>query len=153
LKGKTAGIVGLGRVGSLVARRLAAFEMRLIGHDPFVPDERFAELGVERVPYDDLLGQSDVVTFHAPSTNETRGMLRRETFPLLKRGAIVINAARGDVVDEQALAEALDAGIVAAAGVDVFPHEPVTHSPLWGRPNVVLTPHIGGSSTEALAAV
>jgi len=153
LKGKTVGIVGLGRVGSLVARRLAAFEMRLIGHDPFVPDERFAELGVERVPYDDLLGQSDVVTFHAPSTNETRGMLRRETFPLLKRGAIVINAARGDVVDEQALAEALDAGIVAAAGVDVFPHEPVTHSPLWGRPNVVLTPHIGGSSTEALAAV
>jgi D-3-phosphoglycerate dehydrogenase len=80
-------------------------------------------------------------------------MLRRETFPLLKRGAVVINAARGDVVDEQALAEALDAGIVAAAGVDVFPHEPVTHSPLWGRPNVVLTPHIGGSSSEALAAV
>ncbi|MDQ3549794.1 MAG: phosphoglycerate dehydrogenase [Chloroflexota bacterium] len=153
LKAKTAGIVGLGRVGSLVARRLAAFEMRLIGHDPYVPEERFAELGVERVPYDELLAQSDVVTFHAPSTDQTRGMLRRETFPLLKRGAIVINAARGDVVDEQALAEALDAGIVAAAGVDVFPHEPVTHSPLWGRANVVLTPHIGGSSREALAAV
>ena len=127
--------------------------MRLIGHDPYVPAERFTELGVEPVAYDDLLGQADVVTFHAPSTDETRGMLRAETFPLLKRGAIVINAARGDVVDEQALADALDAGIVAAAGVDVFPHEPVNYSPLWGRPNVVLTPHIGGSSTEALAAV
>ncbi|MEX2314573.1 MAG: NAD(P)-dependent oxidoreductase, partial [Thermomicrobiales bacterium] len=101
LKGRTVGIVGLGRVGSLVARRLAAFEMRLIGHDPYVPEERFAELGVEALPYEDLLARSDIVTFHAPSTDETRGMLRRETFPLLKRGAIVINAARGDVVDEQ----------------------------------------------------
>lgn len=153
LKGKTIGIVGLGRVGSVVATRLRSFEARLIGHDPYIPDERFIELGVEPASYRELLGQSDIVTYHVPSTDETRHMLGAETFPLLKHGAIVINAARGDVVDEVALAEALDAGVVAAAGVDVFPHEPVAHSPLWGRPNVVLTPHIGGSSVEALAAV
>ena len=98
--------------------------MLLIGYDPYVPADRFTRLGVEPVSYEDLL--RDIVTFHVPSTDETRAMLREETFPLLKRGAIVINAARGDVVDEQALAEALDAGSVAAAGVDVFPHEPVT---------------------------
>jgi D-3-phosphoglycerate dehydrogenase len=132
---------------------LAAFEMRLIAHDPYIPAERFAELNVRQVPYDELLASSDIVSFHVPSTDETRGMLGPETFALLKPGAVVLNCARGDVVDDQALAEALDSGIVAAAGVDVFPHEPVTHSPLWGRPNVVLTPHIGGSSVEALAAV
>jgi D-3-phosphoglycerate dehydrogenase len=153
LRGKTVGIVGLGRVGSIVAQRLRAFEMRLLGFDPYIPDERFAELGVKPVSYPELLAASDIVTFHVPSTAETRGMLGRATLPLLRRGAIVINAARGDVVDEVALADALDSGQVAAAGVDVFPHEPVRTSPLFGRPNVVLTPHIGGSSAEALAAV
>ncbi len=153
LRGRTVGIIGLGQVGSVVARRLAAFEVRLVGHDPFAPDERFDDLGVERVPYADLLAMSDIVTFHVPSTDETRGMLDARTYPLLKPGAIVLNCARGDVVPEQALADALDAGIVSAAGVDVFPSEPVTHSPLFGRANVVLTPHIGGSSAEALAAV
>ena len=153
LAGKTVGIVGLGRVGSKVAQRLAAFEARLVGYDPYIPVERFQELGVRPASYKELLAASDIVTFHVPSTDETRAMLGPETFPLLRPGAIVINAARGDVVDDQALANALDAGIVAAAGVDVFPHEPVTSSPLWGRPNVVLTPHIGGSSGAALAAV
>lgn len=153
LEGKTIGIVGLGRVGSKVAKRLAAFDARLLGYDPFIPAERFQELGVRPASYKELLAASDIVTFHVPSTELTRGMLGRETFPLLQPGAIVINAARGDVVDDQALADALDAGIVAAAGVDVYPHEPVTSSPLWGRPNVVLTPHIGGSSDAALAAV
>jgi D-3-phosphoglycerate dehydrogenase / 2-oxoglutarate reductase len=153
LRGRTVGIVGLGRVGGLVAQRLAAFEMHILAHDPYVPAERFESLGAEAVSYEDLLRRSDIVTFHVPSTSETRSMLSRNTVPYLKRGAIVINCARGDVVDEQALADALDAGVVAAAGVDVFPHEPVTHSPLLGRPNVVLTPHIGGSSIEALNAV
>ncbi|HUG15790.1 MAG TPA: phosphoglycerate dehydrogenase [Thermomicrobiales bacterium] len=153
LRGRTVGIVGLGRVGGVVAQRLAAFEMRLLAHDPYVPAERFAALGAESVSYAELLQRSDIVTYHVPSTSETRGMLARETLPLLKRGVIVINCARGDVVEEHALAEALDAGIVAAAGIDVFPREPVTSSPLWGRPNVVLTPHIGGSSAEALQAV
>jgi D-3-phosphoglycerate dehydrogenase len=153
LRGKTVGIVGLGRVGSIVAQRLAAFEMRLLGYDPYVPTERFAELGVEPVSYAELLADSDIVSYHVPSTHETRGMLGQTTLPLLRRGAVVINAARGDVVDEAALAEALDSGQVAGAGVDVFPHEPVHDSPLFGRPNVVVTPHIGGSSAEALAAV
>lgn len=153
LQGRTVGIVGLGRVGAIVAQRLKAFEMHVIAYDPYIPDERFALLGIEPVSYAELLATSDIVTYHVPSTHETRHMLSRDTLPMLRHGAIVINAARGDVVDEAALAEALDAGQVAAAGVDVFPHEPVTHSPLFGRPNVVLTPHIGGSSVEALAAV
>jgi D-3-phosphoglycerate dehydrogenase len=153
LRGKTIGIVGLGRVGSAVAKRLHAFETRLIGHDPYVHDERFEQLDVERVSYEDLLAQSDVVTFHCPLTPETYHYLSRETMALLKPGVIVINCARGEVVDHEALAEALDTGVVAAAGVDVFPKEPVTESPLWGRPNVILTPHLGGSSVEAQAAV
>jgi D-3-phosphoglycerate dehydrogenase len=153
LRGKTIGIVGLGRVGGIVATRLRAFEAHLLGHDPYVTPERFEELGVTPATYAELLAASDIVTYHVPSSDETRAMLGEATLPLLKHGAIVINAARGDVVDEDALAAALDSGQVAAAGVDVFPSEPVTHSPLWGRPNVVLTPHIGGSSVEALAAV
>ena len=153
LRGKTIGIVGLGRVGSIVATRLRAFETCLIGYDPYITAERFSELGVAPTSYTELLRACDIVTFHVPSTAETRDMLGAATLPLLKRGAIVLNAARGDVVDEQALALALQSGHVAAAGVDVFPAEPVTASPLWGLPNVVLTPHIGGSSVEALAAV
>jgi len=153
LKGKTVGIVGLGRVGSVVAQRLAAFEMTLLGYDPYVPNERFDTLGVRQLSYQELLEQSDIVSFHVPSTHETRGMLGSETLPLLKHSAIVLNVARGDVVDADALAEALDSGQVSAAGVDVFPHEPLVNSPLQGRQNVVLTPHIGGSSREALAAV
>ena len=153
VRGKTIGIVGLGRVGSVVARRLAAFEVKLLGHDPYIPAERFVELGVTPATYSELLAASDIISYHVPSTDETRGMLGPETLPLLKQGAIVINCARGDVVDESALAAALESGLVAAAGVDVFPAEPVTHSPLWGKPNVILTPHIGGSSAEALAAV
>ncbi len=152
-QGKTVGIVGLGRVGSVVAKRLAAFEMNVIGYDPYVPAERFSELGVEQVSYLDLLARSDIVTFHSPLTDETRGMLNHETIELLKPGALVINCARGGVVDDDALAAALDSGRVAGAGVDVFPHEPVEHTVLSGRPNVILTPHIGGSSIEAQAAV
>ncbi|CAN5339893.1 hypothetical protein BH23CHL1_BH23CHL1_19740 [soil metagenome] len=152
-KDKTVGIVGLGRVGCVVAKRLAAFEMTIIAHDPYVPIERFSELGVEQVPYLDLLTRSDIVTFHCPLTDETRGMLNHDTLKLLKPGALVINCARGGVVDDDALAEALDNGQIAGAGVDVFPHEPVEHTVLSGRPNVILTPHIGGSSVEAQAAV
>lgn len=153
LKGKTVGIVGLGRVGSVVAQRLRAFEVRLIGYDPYITRERFAQLGVEPVDYDTLLEHSDIVTFHVPATPETRHMLNAETIARMKRGAIVINCARGEVVDVEALAAALKSGHLAAAGVDVFPQEPAYESPLFGLPNVVLTPHIGGSSREALEAV
>jgi D-3-phosphoglycerate dehydrogenase / 2-oxoglutarate reductase len=153
LRGRTAGIIGLGKVGSVVARRLKAFEMRLVGYDPFIRPERFAELGVEPVAFDDLLGMSDVVTFHVPSTPETHHMLDTQTIGLLKPGAIVLNMARGDVVNQDALAIALREGQVSAAGVDVFTHEPCTQSPLFGLPNVIVTPHTAGSSFEALEAV
>lgn len=153
LRGRTAGIVGLGRVGSAVAKRLKAFEMRVIAHDPHIPDSRFEALDVEPVPLEAIWDQSDIVTFHVPSTNETRHMLNRDTLKLLKPGSIVINAARGDVVDQDALAEALRSGHISGAGVDVFPSEPCHESPLFGLPNVVLTPHTGGSSAEALEAV
>jgi D-3-phosphoglycerate dehydrogenase len=153
LAGRTIGIVGLGRVGSVVAARLKAFEMHILAYDPYVQPERFGELGVERVEYVDLLKRVDIVTFHCPSTDETRHMLDAERIALLRPGTIVINAARGDVVDQDALAEALSSGHLRGAGVDVFPFEPCTESPLFGLPNVVLTPHTGGSSAEALAYV
>lgn len=153
LRGRTVGIVGLGRVGTIVAKRLKAFEMRVIASDPYIPDDRFDDAGVERAEFDDLLGQADIVTFHCPSTGETAHMLDRESLSRMKRGAIVLNCARGDIVDQEALAEAIRSGHIAAAGIDVFPHEPCTESPLFGLDNVVLTPHTGGSSAEALEAV
>ncbi len=153
LKDKTIGIVGLGRVGSVVAQRLAAFEARLIGFDPYVSAERFGELGVEPTTFEDLLLRSDVITFHCPLTDETRNMLNAETLATTRPGVVVINCARGGVVDEDALVAGLESGHVAGAGVDVFPHEPVEHTEFARFPNVILTPHIGGSSAEAQAAV
>jgi D-3-phosphoglycerate dehydrogenase len=153
LRGRTVGIVGLGRVGGVVAKRLAAFEMKILAYDPYISESRFAEHNAEPVSYEELLRRSDIITYHVPSTPETRNMLCAETFPLLKEGVIVINCSRGDVVDQHVLAEALKSGAVAAAGVDVFPHEPCHESPLFGLPNAILTPHIGGSSEEALKAV
>jgi D-3-phosphoglycerate dehydrogenase len=153
LKGRVAGIVGLGRVGSVVARRLRAFEMELIGYDPYVGPERFRDLNVTPVDYPTLLARCDVLTYHVPSTPETFHMLDASAIQRLKPTALVLNCARGDVVDQDALADAIREGRIAGAGVDVFPHEPTTSSPLFGLPNVVLTPHTGGSSAEALAAV
>lgn len=153
LHGKTVGIVGLGRVGRVVARRLAAFGCHVIAHDPYVSADIFRELGVERVSYPELLATSDIVSYHVPLTDETEHYLSRDAVKQLKPGAVVINAARGEVVDQDALAEALDSGKVRAAAIDVFPVEPLTGSPLIGRDNVLLTPHIGGSSAEAQAAV
>ena len=153
IRGRTVGIVGLGRVGSLVAKRLNAFEMRVIAHDPNIPDSRFRELGVEAVSLDALWDQADVVTFHCPATTETHHMLNATTLRQLRKGAIVINAARGEVVDQDALADAIRDGHIAGAGVDVYPSEPCRESPLFSLPNVVVTPHTGGSSAEALEAV
>jgi D-3-phosphoglycerate dehydrogenase len=153
LAGRTVGIVGLGRVGSEVARRLRAFDMRVLAYDPYITPQRFTELGAAPVDLETLLQTSDVVTFHVPETLETINMLDRPRLALLKPSAIVINAARGSVVDQAALAEALAAGRIAGAGVDVFPHEPCAESPLFPQSKAVLTPHIGGSSAEALAAV
>ncbi len=153
LKGRTVGIVGLGRVGSVVAQRLRAFEMEVVAYDPYITPERFRELGVRPVDYETLLAISDVVTFHIPATSETIHMLDEAALTKLKRTAIVLNCARGEIVDPGALAVAAREGRIAGAGVDVYPHEPCTESPLFGLPNVVLTPHTGGSSAEALAAV
>lgn len=153
LRGRTVGIVGLGRVGSVVAQRLRAFEMNILAYDPYIATQRFTELGAAPVDYQTLLANSDVVTFHVPATSETAHMLDAEAIGRLKPGAIILNVARGEVVDEAALAAALRSGQIAAAGVDVFPHEPCTTSPLFGIPTAVVTPHIGGSSADALAAV
>jgi D-3-phosphoglycerate dehydrogenase len=153
LQGRTVGIVGLGRVGSEVARRLRAFDMRVIAYDPYITPQRFTEVGAAPVDFETLLQSSDVVTFHVPETAETFHMLDRDAIARLKPTAIVINAARGGVVDEAALAQALTERRIAGAGVDVYPHEPCVESPLFSQPAAVLTPHIGGSSAEALAAV
>lgn len=153
LRGRTVGLVGIGRVGSVVAKRLKAFEMNVIAYDPYLPQQRFADMGVEPVELDAIWERSDVVTFHCPSTPETYHLLNADTLARMKPGAIVINAGRGELVDEYALADALKRGHIAAAGVDVFPSEPCTESPLFGIENVVLTPHTGGSSAEALEAV
>jgi D-3-phosphoglycerate dehydrogenase len=153
LRGRTIGLVGLGRVGTIVAKRLKAFEMHVIAHDPFLPEQRFAEIGVEEVELEELFRRSDVVSFHCPSTLETRQLLNAETLSMMKQGSVVLNAARGDVVDQHALADAVRSGHIAAAAVDVFPSEPCRESPLFGLENVVLTPHTGGSSIEALEAV
>jgi D-3-phosphoglycerate dehydrogenase len=153
LTGKTIGIVGLGHVGSALAQRLRGFEPRLIGHDPYITRERFQQLGVEPVSYETLLDTSDIVTFHVPATPETVHMLNANTISRLKPGALVLNCARGEIVDADALAGALRDGRIAAAGVDVYPHEPARESPLFGLPNAILTPHLGGSSKEALATV
>jgi D-3-phosphoglycerate dehydrogenase len=153
LKGKTIGIVGLGHVGSALARRLHGFEPRLIGYDPYITRERFQQLGVEPVSYETLLATADIVTYHVPATPETIAMLDTNAIARLKPGAIVLNCARGEIVDAEALAEALRGGQIAAAGVDVYGHEPAREHPLFGIPNAILTPHIGGSSKEALATV
>ncbi len=153
LRGRTVGIVGLGRVGSVVAQRLRAFEMKILAYDPYITPQRFTELGAAPVDYETLLASADVVTFHVPATVETAHMLDAPAIERMKPDAVVLNVARGEVVDQDALAAALRAGRIAAAGVDVFPHEPCTASPLFGLANAVLTPHIGGSSAEALAAV
>jgi D-3-phosphoglycerate dehydrogenase / 2-oxoglutarate reductase len=153
IHGKTVGIVGLGRVGSVLAQRLRGFDVELIAHDPYISRDRFKELNCEPVGYEELLSRADIISFHVPATPETMNMLDRETLPLVKQGAIVLNCARGEIVDADALAEALQSGQIAGAGVDVFPSEPAHKSPLFNLPNVVLTPHIGGSSGEALAKV
>lgn len=153
INGRTVGIVGLGRVGAIVAKRLKAFGMRIIAHDPYIPTARFGEFGALPVSLADLYAEADVVTFHVPSMHETHHMLNATTIRQLKSGVIVLNMARGEVVDQDALADGLRSGHIAGAGVDVFPHEPCTQSPLFGMPNVVVTPHTAGSSAEALEAV
>jgi D-3-phosphoglycerate dehydrogenase len=148
---KVLGVLGFGRIGQLVAARARGFGMHVVAYDPFVSPERFRELGVDRAEApEDLYGVADFVTIHLPKTPETRGFLNAEAFAAMRDGVRVINCARGELVDDAALKDALDSGKVAGAALDVFPSEPITDYPLFdGYPNVVVTPHLGASTTEA----
>ncbi|MFN2467752.1 MAG: phosphoglycerate dehydrogenase [Gaiellaceae bacterium] len=147
--GKTLGVLGFGRIGQQVARRAAGLGMRVLAHDPFVARERFRELGVERAESaDDVLAEADLLTLHLPLTDETQGSIGAEAFGRMRDGVRLINAARGELVDEDALLEALRSGKVAAAALDVFGAEPYT-GPLLELDNVVVTPHLAASTAEA----
>jgi D-3-phosphoglycerate dehydrogenase / 2-oxoglutarate reductase len=149
LRGKTLGIIGLGQVGSEVARRARGFEMRLLAHDPFVPEERARSLAVELVPMEALLRESDFVTVHTTLTPGTRGLIGADEMRLLKPAVRLINTARGGIIDEVELAAALKDGRVAGAAVDVFTEEPAVGNALLDAPNLVSTPHLGASTAEA----
>jgi D-3-phosphoglycerate dehydrogenase / 2-oxoglutarate reductase len=150
LHGKVLGVLGLGRIGTLVAQRAHAFGMRLIAYDPFVAPERAARLGVELLDtVDDVLTRADFVTVHLPKTSETVGLIGAERLARMQPTARLLNVARGGIVDEDALAEALRDGVIAGAAIDVFATEPTTDSPLFGLPNVIVTPHLGASTEEA----
>jgi D-3-phosphoglycerate dehydrogenase / 2-oxoglutarate reductase len=149
LQDKVIGILGLGRIGALVAERLAAFEMRVIAYDPYVPAARPTQLGVRMVSLDELLAEADFITVHLPKNAETTGLIGDRELRLVRPGVRIINAARGGIVDESALADALREGRVAGAGIDVYTHEPCTDSPLFALDNVVVTPHLGASTAEA----
>jgi D-3-phosphoglycerate dehydrogenase len=149
LHGKTLGVVGLGRIGTLVAQRALAFGMHLIAYDPYVSVERARRLGVELVDLDTLLEMADFVTIHLPKTPDTAGLIGKEALAKVKPGVRIINAARGGILDEDALAEAIRDGRVAGAGLDVYANEPLTESPLFDLPGVVMTPHLGASTAEA----
>ena len=154
LFGKTLGIVGLGRVGSLVAARAEAFGMRVVAYDPYISEERFSRFGAERMPsLDALMKESHYVSLHTPKTDETYGMLGERELALAPRGVRVINCARGGIANEQDLFAALESGRVAGAGIDVFDDEPLTSHPLFAFDNVVLTPHLGGTTEEAQVRV
>jgi D-3-phosphoglycerate dehydrogenase / 2-oxoglutarate reductase len=147
--GKTVGIVGLGRIGQLVASRIEAFGTHVIAYDPYVSPARAAQIGIELLPLDELLARADFISVHLPKTPETAGLIDKEALAKTKPGVIIVNAARGGLVDEAALAEAISSGHVRAAGLDVFSTEPCTDSPLFELPQVVVTPHLGASTEEA----
>jgi D-3-phosphoglycerate dehydrogenase len=150
---KTVGIIGLGRIGALIAARLQAFDMRVVAYDPYVTSARAQQLGVQLLSLDELLEQSDFVTIHMPKTPETTGMIGAEQFKIMKPTSYVVNVARGGLIDEAALHAALTAGEIAGAGLDVFTSEPPaeggTARALLDLPNVVVTPHLGASTEEA----
>jgi D-3-phosphoglycerate dehydrogenase len=153
LRGRTLGIVGLGKIGQAIAVRAVAMEMTVLASDPFVTAEAAAHHGVELVSFEAILDRSDVITVHVPMTRATRGLIGPEQLARMRPGAILLNVARGGVVDEAAVAAALRDGHLGGAGIDVFEQEPPTGSPLLDAPNTVLTPHLGASTAEAQVAV
>ncbi len=149
LYAKCLGLIGCGNIGTLVAERALGLKMKVIAYDPFLSPERAVKLGVEKVELDQLLARADVITLHTPLTEKTRNILSAEALARTRRGVIIINAARGGLVDEAALRAALDSGQVGAAGFDVFVTEPARDCVLFGAPNFVATPHLGASTVEA----
>ena len=150
LYGKTLGVIGFGRIGQLVAKRAQSFEMEVVAFDKFVSAERFRELGVEGSDsIEELLGRADLVTLHTPKTPETIGMINAETIAAMKDGARIVNCARGELVDLDALLAGLESGKLGGAALDVFPSEPFTEHPIFARADVVVTPHLGASTAEA----
>ncbi|MGR3483782.1 MAG: phosphoglycerate dehydrogenase [Paracoccaceae bacterium] len=149
LTGKTLGVIGAGNIGGIVIARALGLRMKVIAYDPFLSEERATKLGCEKVELDALLGRADVITLHVPATDQTRGIISAQAIAKMKPGVRIVNCARGGLVDEAALAQALRSGHVAGAGFDVFEVEPATDSPLFGLPNVVVTPHLGAATTEA----
>jgi len=149
IQGKTVGVIGLGRIGVLFAQRMAAFGTRLIAYDPYVQPARAAQLGVRLVGLDELLRDSDFISIHLPKTAETVGLIGEKELRLVKPSVRIVNAARGGLIDEQALADAIAEGRVAGAGLDVYAKEPCTSSPLFDLDNVVAVPHLGASTVEA----
>jgi D-3-phosphoglycerate dehydrogenase len=149
IRGKVLGVVGLGKIGSEVARRAAGMDMRVIAHDPFVPEERARSLGVEIVEFEQLLAESDFISVHPPLTPQTQGMIGAAEIGRMKDGVRLINVARGGIIDESALAEAVSSGKVAGAAVDVYSSEPPGENPVLTDPRIIITPHLGASTAEA----
>jgi D-3-phosphoglycerate dehydrogenase len=153
VRGKTLGIVGLGKIGQAIAVRARAMQMHVLGADPFVTPEQAANLGVELVEFDDLIARSDAITVHVPKNKSTTGLIDATVIERMRDGVLLLNVARGGVIDEADLAAALHAGKVGGAGIDVFTAEPPTGNPLLEAPNTLLTPHLGASTAEAQVAV
>jgi len=147
--GKTLGLIGAGNIGSIVASRAIGLRMKVVAFDPFLSPERAVELGVEKVELGELLKRADFITLHTPLTDQTRNILSKENLAKTKKGVRIVNCARGGLIDEAALKEALDSGHVAGAALDVFQTEPAKDSPLFGTPNFICTPHLGASTNEA----
>jgi D-3-phosphoglycerate dehydrogenase / 2-oxoglutarate reductase len=149
ITGKTLGVVGCGNIGSIAADRAIGLKMRVIAYDPFLTPERAVKIGVEKVELDELLARADFITLHVPMTEKTKNILSRENLAKTKKGVRIVNCARGGLVDEEALADAIKSGHVAGAAFDVFSVEPAETNPLFGLPNVICTPHLGASTNEA----
>ena len=150
LRGRTLGIVGIGAIGSIVAKLVVPLGLKTIAYDPYVSDAVFGSHAERVADLETLLSRADVVSLHCPLTEETRGMINAKALALMKRDAILVNTARGEVVDEPALVDALRTGSIGAAGLDVFaPEPPATANPLWSFPNVIVSPHVGGVTEEA----
>ena len=146
---KTLGVIGAGNIGGIVCDRALGLKMKVIAYDPFLSEERARTMGVTKVELDDLLARADFITLHVPMTDKTRNILSREALAKTKKGVRIINCARGGLIDEAALFDALKSGQVAGAALDVFAVEPATENPLFNLPNVVVTPHLGAATTEA----